>query len=190
MKIRLTDKVHEVLKHLFEMRVARNRNRDIDSRAHGGPDEARHALCPAPAQDLDGQADRVDVGAVVGDDAQCENDQAELAEATEGPEEDGAEKTSSARGCVAVCVLVLAAVEGGGGHDGNTQHLGEEQGDDEADPDGKEDLCPRLGARLVHSVVCCVAGPSCCEAVDYTAEAEHATHLTGTHTHGDVDKGS
>lgn len=172
------------------MRVARDCNCNVDSRAHGGPNEPRHALCPAPAQDLDGQADRVDVGAVVGDDAQCENDQAELAEAAEGPEEDGAEKTSSAGGCIAICVLVLAAVEGGGGHDGNAEHLGEEEGDDETNPDCEEDLSPGLGARLVHGVVCCVAGPSCCEAVDYTAEAEHAAHLTGAHTHRDVDKGS
>ena len=118
-KIKLTDEVHKVLKHLFEMRVARDRNRNVDGCAHGGPDEARHALCPAPAQDLDGQTDRVDVGAVVGDDAQGEDDEAELAEAAEGPEEDGAEETSCPGRFVAVHVLVVAVVEGGGGHDGN-----------------------------------------------------------------------
>lgn len=76
----VADEVHEVLEHVLEVGVSGDGDGDVDCGADGGPDEAGHGLGPA-AENLQGQADGVDVGAVVGDDGEGEDDEAELAEA-------------------------------------------------------------------------------------------------------------
>ena len=63
----VADEVHEVLEDFFEVRVARDRDGDVDDGGDESQYEPRHPARPA-SEDLDGQADGVDVGAVVGDD--------------------------------------------------------------------------------------------------------------------------
>lgn len=172
------------------MRVSRNGDCDVDTGTYSSPDEPRHTLRPLSAQDLDCQTDGVDVGAVVGDNTQSQNDEAEFAKATKRSKKYSAEETSRSGSLVAICVLVVAVVQRSSGHDRYAQHLSEEKRNDETDPDGKEDLRPRLVTGLVDCVVCCVAGPSCCETVDDTSKAEHTSQFAGAYTHWDVDEGS
>lgn len=186
--IELTNEVHEVIKHGLEMRVPWNSDCNVNARTHGCPNKPRHALCPLSTQNLDCQTDRVDVWTVVRDDTQGEDHKAELAEAAKGSEKYSGKKASSSRSSISVCILVLAVVERGSGHNGNSEHLSEEQGDDEANPYGKEDLRPGLIAGLVDCVVCCVTGPSCRKTINHTSKAEHASHFAGAHTHWDVDE--
>jgi hypothetical protein len=122
----LTNEVHKVLEHGFEMCVAWNRNCNVDSGSHGGPNESGHSLCPSSTKDLNCETDRVNVWAVVRDDTQAQYDEAELAEAAQGAEKYCAQETSSARCGISIRVLVLAVVECGGSHDSDAKHLGEE----------------------------------------------------------------
>ena len=169
------------------MRVSGDGDGDVHARRDGGPHEAGHALGP-PAHDLHGEGDGVDVGTVVCDDAEGEDDEAEFAEAAERGEEYGGEQPARAGRRVAVHVAVVAVVERRGRHDGDAKEFGEEEGDHEADPDGAEDLLARLRDGLVHGVVGGVACPARGEAVDYAAKAQHAAELRGANAHGDIDK--
>lgn len=81
----VADEVHEILEDGLEVRVARDGDGDVYARAQEGPDEPGHALGPA-AQDLEGQSDRVDVRAVVGNNGECEDDDTELAEPAQSGE--------------------------------------------------------------------------------------------------------
>lgn len=81
------DDEHEILQDALKMAVPRDRNGAIDERPDEGPDEARHGLRP-PSENLQTETHAVDVGAVVGDDAEGEDDEAELAEASQGREQD------------------------------------------------------------------------------------------------------
>ena len=124
------DQEHEILEHLLEMAVAWNGNGAVDEGADKGPDEARDGLGPAPQQ-LQAEGHAVDVGAVVGDDAEGQDDETELAEAAQGREQDGREEAADAGLAVAVRVARVDRVEGGGCH-GQTEHFGEAEGYDEA----------------------------------------------------------
>ena len=73
---------HEVLEHGLEMAVPRDGDRAVNHRAHKRPDKPRHRLRPA-AEDLQTQAHAVDVGAIVRNNAEGEDNEAELAEAAE-----------------------------------------------------------------------------------------------------------
>lgn len=86
------DEVHQVLQDLLEMGVTGDSDADGDSGGEKDPNETGNALGVA-TQDLEGQGDGVDVGAVVGDDGQRQDHQAELAESTDGLE-DSAQQTS------------------------------------------------------------------------------------------------
>lgn len=77
------------------MAVAGDGDRAVHERADEGPDEARHRLRPA-GQDLQREGERVDVGAVVGHDAEREDDEAELAEAAERGEQHRREQAADA----------------------------------------------------------------------------------------------
>lgn len=114
----VSDEVHEVLEDFFEMRVAGDGNRDVHACCDGRPDEAGDAL-GAAAHDLHGEGDGVDVGTVVCNDGEGEDNKAELSEAAEGREEDGGKETAGSRGAVALHIGVVAVVDGGRGHDGN-----------------------------------------------------------------------
>ena len=72
------------------MGVSWNGDRAVDDGADEGPDEAGDDGGPA-THDLQGEGDAVDVGTVVPDDAQSEDDEAELAEAAERREHVGKE---------------------------------------------------------------------------------------------------
>lgn len=180
------DEVHEVLEDGLEVGVTGDGDSEGDAGGEESPDETGHALRVA-AQDLQGQGDGVDVGAVVGDNGQGQDDQAELAETTQRLE-DGTDQTAVTGLGVASGVLVVSIVEGGCGHHGDTQELSEEQGDDQTNPGGDEDLAAAAVGGLVDGVIGSVAGPAGSEAVHGRAEGETASKLGGTDAHGDVDK--
>lgn len=78
---------HEVLKDGLEVVVSWDGDCDVDAGADEGPDEARDALGPA-GEELEGEGDGVDVGAVVGDNGEGKDDEAEVTEAAQGWLED------------------------------------------------------------------------------------------------------
>ena len=108
------DQQHKVLEHGLEVAVAGDGDGAVDEGADEGPDEARHGLRPA-AHDLQAEGHAVDVRAVVGDDAERQDHEAELAEAAQRREEDCGEQAADAGFVVAV--RVRGRVHGGG-HDG------------------------------------------------------------------------
>ena len=109
------------------MTVARNGNGAVHEGADEGPDEPRDGLRPAPQQ-LQTKGHAVDVGAIVRDDAEGQNDEAKLPEAAQGREQHGGEESADAG-------LVVAVGEGGvvdgRRRDGQAQHFGEAERDDE-----------------------------------------------------------
>lgn len=187
MDARLTDKIHEVLKHSLEMRIAWNRNRNVHSRGNAGPDETRDTLGPA-SEHLHGQTDTVDVGAVVGNDAERKNDQAEFAKATKRREEHSAEQAASSGLLVAVHVPVVTTVDGRCGHNSHTEDLSEEKRDDKTNPDGEEDLDSGLVRGLVDGVVGRIARPSGSKAVHNASHGEDRAQLRCSDAHGDIDE--
>ena len=84
------DHQHEVLEHGLEVGVAGDRDCAVDGGGDEGPDEARDVL-GVVGEDLDAEADAVDVGAVVADDGEGDDDEAEVAEGAEGQEHCGEE---------------------------------------------------------------------------------------------------
>lgn len=180
------NEVHEVLEDGLEVGVAGDGDGEGDAGGEESPNETGHALRVA-AQDLQGQGDGVDVGAVVGDNGESQNDQAELAETTQRLE-DGTDQTAVTGFGITKGVLVVSIVEGGCGHHGDAQELSEEQGDDETDPGREEDLAAAAVGGLVDCVVGRVTGPAGGEAVHGRAKGETIAQLGGTGAHGNVDK--
>lgn len=82
------NKQHEIFQHGLEMAVARYSNRAINQRANESPDESRHGL-RIVRHELQTECQAVDVRAIVRDDAEGEDDEAELTEAAQGGEEHG-----------------------------------------------------------------------------------------------------
>ena len=93
------------------MAVAWDSNRAVYKGADECPDEARHSLRPATHQ-LQTESHAVDVGAVVRDNAESEDDKTELTEAAEGWEKHGCEKSADAGLLVAVREAGVDCVEG------------------------------------------------------------------------------
>lgn len=182
----VSDKVHKVLEHGLEVRVARDGDGDVDEGGEAGPDEARHGL-GAAGEDLRRQADGVQVRAVVGDDGEGEDDEAEAAEArADAGNQHGREEAADPGFIVATLVGVVAVGDGGGCHDGDAEHLGEEQGDDEADPGGEEDFAAGLRGGLVDGVVRGEGGPTRAEAVNRGTEGEYVAEFGFAGAHGKV----
>ena len=152
------DDVHEVLQHRLEVAVARDGDGDEGERAEGGPDEARNGLRPA-GHDLQRQAQAVDVRAVVGDDAQSQNDEAELAKAAQRGNEHGAQDAADA-GCVVADRVDVAGAIGVRGCDCEAEHLDEGEGEDESEERPQEAFCSRSVDWLINSVVCGVGTPA------------------------------
>ena len=108
------------------MAIAWNGNGAVDEGPDEGPDEARYGLGPAPQQ-LQTEGHAVDVGAIVRDDAEGQDDQAELAEAAEGWEEYGCKEPADAGLFVPLGISGVDRVEGSCCN-GQTEHFGEAQG--------------------------------------------------------------
>ena len=95
------------------MAVARDGDGAVDEGADKGPDESRDRLRPATEQlQTEGQA--VDVGAIVRNDAERQDDETELAEAAERREKHGGQESADAGLFVPVCVAGVDWVEGRG----------------------------------------------------------------------------
>lgn len=180
------DEVHKVLQDELEVRIAGDGNGERDTRGEESPDETRNTLGPA-TEHLEGQGDGVDVGAVVGDDGEGEDDQAELAESTEGLE-DGIDQATVTGGFPTSHVLVVSAIDFDGGDDGDTEEFGEDEGNDQTEPGGEEDLAATAVRGLVDSVVGGIAGPACRETVDGRTERQTIAQLRNSDVHGQVDK--
>lgn len=163
------DKAHEILEDGLKVVVTGDTDGKGDARGEESPDEPRHAL-RSPAQHLQRQADRVDVGAVVGDNGQGQDDEAELAETAERLKH-GCDQAAVDGGSVAFGVLVVNSVAHlRRGHDGDAKELSEEQGNNQTKPCRKEDQTTALGLWLVDGVVGGVAGPAGCETIDSRSE--------------------
>lgn len=136
---------------------------------------------------MESQRDGVDVRAVVGDNGQGQNHEAELAKATERLKH-GSNQAAVARGRIACRILVVVVVGCGGGHHGDTQEFGEQQWDDQANPSGEKDLAATPVRWLVDSVIGRIAGPSRCETVNGRPERQASTDLRRASLHRDINE--
>ena len=146
------------------MAVAWDGDGAVHERADEGPDEARDGLRPA-AEQLQAERHAVDVGTVVRDDAEGQDDEAELAEAAEGWEEHGGEEPADAGLLVAVGVAGVDGVRDCR-RDGQTEHFGETKRQDETAICPSKGLDPGDGHRLVYRVIGRVTRPACPEPID------------------------
>lgn len=134
------------------MSVSWDGNRAVDERSDEGPHKARYSLRDT-GEELEGERDGVDVWAVIGDDGESEDDEAELTEPTKRRNDDGCEETTNSGGMIPVHVQVVAVVSGHSGSDGCTEHLGEEEREDQASECPAEDGLAGTVDRLVNSIV-------------------------------------
>ncbi len=169
----VTDDQHEVLQPGLEVVVAGDGDGDVGAGAEEHPDEAGHAL-GLVGEHLEGQRHGVDVRAVVGDDGEGEHDDAELAKAAERGHEDRGQETTDTR--VEVGVEVVGVRESRG-HDGGTEELGEDQGEQET-AEGPQEDAP-LGAvdGLVDGVVSGIRGPASRESVHGSRKGQDGASL-------------
>lgn len=93
------------------MAIAWDSNSAVYEGGDERPDEARYRLRPA-THHLQTEGHAVDIGAIVRDDAESQNDKTKLAEAAKGWEEHGCEESADAGLLVAVCVAGIDRVEG------------------------------------------------------------------------------
>ncbi len=103
---------HKVLQNGFEMGVSGNGDRDIDTCADESPQEAWYPLCVV-GHDLQREGERVNVRAVVANDAECQNDDTELSKSSHTMasilgEEDFCEETTHVVVCVCFSVGWIA----------------------------------------------------------------------------------
>ena len=169
----VADDQHEVLQPGLEVVVAGDRDGDVSAGGEEHPDETGHTLALV-GKHLEGERHRVDVGAVVGNDGQGEHDDAELAEAAERGYEDRRQETTNTRVEVGVEVV---GVRDSRRHDGGTEELGEDQGDQETAEGPKEDALLGAVDGLVDSVVSGIRGPASRESVHGSREGEDGASL-------------
>ena len=103
------------------MAVSWDSDSAIDKGTDKCPDEARNGL-RVVCHELQTERQAVDIGAVVCNDAEGEDDEAELTEAAERGEKHGCEEAADAGLVVAVGVVLVVDC---GGCDGETEHFGE-----------------------------------------------------------------
>ncbi len=178
------DEQHEILQHALEMAVPRNGNRAIDNRPHKGPDETRDRLRPL-RHELQAEGQAIDVRAVVGDDAEGEDDEAEFAEGAEGGEEHGGEEAADSGIFVAVCVGGVDWVERGG-RDCQAEHFGEAEGENEPCVCPRERLDARDAHGLINGIISRIARPAGAEAKNGSRERQDAAGLGAACVHVQV----
>lgn len=175
---------HEILQHALEVAVPRNGNRAVHERADEGPDEARHRLRPA-GQQLQREGEGVDVGAVVGHDAEREDDEAELAEAAERREQHRREQTANPRLRVPVRVRGVNGIQGRRCN-GQAEHFREAEREDQTCICPGKGLDAGYGDGLVDGVVGRIAGPAGPEPEHGRGEAEDGAGFGVTGVHGQI----
>ena len=109
----LTNEVHKVLENSLKVRVAGNGDCDIHTSRNTSPDEAGNTLRP-PSEHLHRQGHGVDVGTVVRNDGQSQDDEAEFTKRSKRREEHCCEQPTSAGGVVPVLIPIDAVVDRGG----------------------------------------------------------------------------
>lgn len=167
---------HEVLEHVLELSVAWDGDGAVDE----GPDECPHETGNALGflgEELEGEAHGVDVRAVVGDDGEGEDDQAEFAEVAQGRDDDCGEETSDVRRLVAFHVDVVAVVCSHGCGYCRAQHLSEEKWECETGVCPAEDGLAGTVDWLIDRVVCSVGCPASCETENTRRERESRSSL-------------
>lgn len=173
---------HEVFKDRLKVRISGDGDGDIAACSQECPDETGYTSSPS-GEDLHTERHRVNVRAVVGDDRQCEDDQAELTESAQGGKEDSGEQTTDSR--IVITVRESGVVDGGG-YDGCAEHLGEQKRESETAESRDEDFGAVGATGLVACVVGCVAGPSSCETEDGCSKREDGAGLRFTNAHRQV----
>ena len=126
----VADQQHEILQDRLEVAVAWDSDRAVNDRADEGPDETGNALGDA-RKELQGQRDGVDIRAVVGNDGEGEDDEAELSKAAKGWDEHSSEEATDAGGLIAG-VVGVGLVQRDGRCNSGTQHLSEEERESKA----------------------------------------------------------
>lgn len=177
------DNQHEVLEGQSEVIVSRNGNNDEDDSSDQSPDEARDLLRPS-SENLQTKSERVNVGAVVRDDAQSENDHAEFAEATK-LEQDNAEKTTDR---VLGVRIKIGCVIDSRGRDRETEPLGEAKRKEQAAEHANKNLDRAGVGWLVDRVVSSIGRPAGSKAENGAGEGKEVTRARGAHDHGNVVK--
>ena len=153
------------------MIVAWDGNGAVDEGADESPDKAGNSL-RVFCQELQTKGQAVDIGAVVGNNAEREDNKAELAEATQGGKQHCCEKATNTRVVVAIGVGCIVY---GCGCNGETEHFRESEGDYKASP------CPGEGFDaadvhwLIDRVVGCIARPTSCKAKYACSEGQDAS---------------
>lgn len=92
------------------MRVTWNGNSNVDAGSDEGPAVTWDSLGPA-TENLHGQGNGVDVGAVVGDDGERKHDEAEFAKSSKWWEENSGEKSTRAGSIISLLIDVVTAVD-------------------------------------------------------------------------------
>ena len=103
------------------MVVAWDSDGAVDDGADEGPDESWNGL-RVVCHKLQTESQAIDVGAVIRNDAERENDKTELAESSKRGEKHSCEKATDARLVVAICVVLVVDC---GSCNGETEHFGE-----------------------------------------------------------------
>ena len=134
------------------MAVTGNGNGTIKEGSNKGPHEAGNALGNA-SKELEGERDGVDVGAVIGDDGQCEDDKAELSESAQGRDDNGSEKSTDARGMVSVYVDIVTLIGSHCSRDRCTEHLREKEREGETGVSPDENRFSGSADRLIDGVI-------------------------------------
>ena len=125
----------------------------------------------------------VNVGAIIRDDTEGEDDEAEFPKGAERWEEHGGEESSDARISVTVGV---GLIRNRSGRDGQTEHFGEAEGEDETAPRPGESLDARHSAGLINGVIRRIARPARAEAKHRCREREYTPRLGAAAVHVQV----
>lgn len=166
------------------MRIARDGNGAVDQSADEGPDEAGNGLRPT-AHHLQTERQTVDIGAIIGNDAQGQDDEAKLAKTAERRNQHCSQQTANVGAFVAIGIDVRRVGHGGGCHR-QTEHFGEAERENEATKGPGKDSDPIGAARLVYGVVSRITRPAGPEAKDAGREGKDRPSLGAARVHGEI----
>lgn len=154
------------------MRITWNGDGNVHTCSNESPAVTWDSLSPA-TENLHGQGNGVDIGAVVGNDRECKHYEAEFAKGTKWWEKNSCEKPTRAGSIVSLLVYVVTAVDRSSRHDSNTEHFSEKKGDNEPEPCSEEDLLAALGGLLIDGVVSGVRSPASSETIDNGSKGQN-----------------
>lgn len=178
------DEVHQVLENFLEVRVSRDSNGNRDARGQEHPDKTRNSLSLV-TQDLKRERNGVDIGAVVGDNGEGEDNQTELAESAERFH-NSPDDASVSRLSITSCVLVVSIVNHGRSGDSDAQELSKEERRDQATKSSQENLAAAAVRGLINGIISGITGPSRSKTIDGCTIGQDRADLSGPGPHGNV----